>query len=367
MISRDNTQSPVKGTQYHNKHEEMTQHLYENEGMLPHRYVFVLSNKCNLSCAFCNQNKNAEFDSMGVEDWKHVADQLPDYARVTITGGEPFLYKGFNEVFSYVAQRFPCNVISNGVLLTNETTDRLLSYPKFKVLSISIDDIGNTLRGFTEKKWKKFLENLSYFNEKRKTINPECIFDIKTLILDENTENLFDIHKFCLETIGCDVHSFLFLKGSELQHSDKMFPFEAMHEKSRAPTYKRFDRICEALNRVREYNIRYGKKSFLHPKVGSLMTGKELCGIVWVNSAFFDKKYYASCKYPWSSVHINSDGNLCPCLGISMGNVKTQSIKEIVNGDCFKKFRSTIRENGTVEACNRCGWMLPSDPVSSDD
>ena len=35
-------------------------------------------------------------------------------------------------------------------------------------------------------------------------------------------------------------------------------------------------------------------------------------------------------------------------------------IKEIIYGDEFMKFRKTMREEGTVEACNRCGWLQPS-------
>ena len=40
-----------------------------------------------------------------------------------------------------------------------------------------------------------------------------------------------------------------------------------------------------------------------------------------------------------------------------MGNVKDQQLEEIIYGKEFKRFKNTIREQGTVEACNRCGWL----------
>ena len=42
-----------------------------------------------------------------------------------------------------------------------------------------------------------------------------------------------------------------------------------------------------------------------------------------------------------------------------MGNVKDQSIDEIIFSPIFTKFKNTIREKGTVSGCNRCGYLLP--------
>ena len=52
------------------------------------------------------------------------------------------------------------------------------------------------------------------------------------------------------------------------------------------------------------------------------------------------------------------DGSFFPCLAINMGNVKN-GLKEIIYGKKYKEFKDIIKKNGTVEACNRCGWLLP--------
>jgi len=73
----------------------------------------------------------------------------------------------------------------------------------------------------------------------------------------------------------------------------------------------------------------------------------------------FIKGNYKPCKFPWSSVHINVDGNLFPCMAVSMGNVKTTPLPEIIHGKDFMRFKDLIRKEGTVEGCNRCGWLRP--------
>ena len=41
-----------------------------------------------------------------------------------------------------------------------------------------------------------------------------------------------------------------------------------------------------------------------------------------------------------------------------MGNVKN-GLEKIIYGDRFKRFKKIIKDHGTVEACNRCGWLQP--------
>ncbi len=345
---------------FHLKHEVLTEVIYRLPYMLPDRYTFVLTNLCNLTCYFCFQKKDLREDRMSLEDWLDLAKQLPSYARVTLTGGEPLMFYGFDQIFSYVAKHFDCNMISNGLLLNEKKIDFLLSFPKFRVLSISVDDIGNKSRGVNEKQWERTENMMRYFVEKRTRLNSNCVLEAKTVVLDDNAEDLFVIHKYCVEDLHCDHHSFQFLKGSPTQHADYMFPFDDIVKKSHAPVYQKFDTIKEQLEKVKEYNLRTGKTAFLHPKIASLNIKKSLPNIDYLNEREFIKDNYHPCKFPWSSVHINVDGNLFPCMAVSMGNVKETSLAEIIHGKDFIRFKDLIRREGTVEGCNRCGWLRPT-------
>tara|TARA_Y100000310_G_scaffold342778_2_gene447392 strand:- start:362 stop:1435 length:1074 start_codon:yes stop_codon:yes gene_type:complete len=350
---------PEKSQRFHNQHEAFTQKAFDSDHLLPDRYVFVLTNLCNLKCRFCFQEKDLRENRMRLNDWINISNQLPEYSRVTFTGGEPLMFDKFNEIIKSVAQRFDCNMISNGLLLNEKVIELLLSFPRFKVLSISVDDIGNSVRDVDEKQWDRTENMMRRFVEKRNEIKSNCVLETKTVVLEKNAEDLFDIYQYCIEELCCDHHSFQFLKGSPIQHADFMFQFNDMFNKSYAPVYNNWDVIIEQLEKVRKYNIRTGKKSFLHPNVGSLTSNKPISDIRYLNESEFIKENYHACKFPWSSVHINVDGDLFPCMAIQMGNVKKTPLKEIMWGKTFINFKEIIRNEGTVEGCNRCGWLRP--------
>jgi MoaA/NifB/PqqE/SkfB family radical SAM enzyme len=179
------------------------------------------------------------------------------------------------------------------------------------------------------------------------------------MVLDENAEQLFEMYRYFTENLNIDTHSFQFLKGSSIQHADNMVEFEDILKKSKAKTYQKFDIIKEQLQLVKQYNLQKGTVSFLHPKVDSLTSDGPFLRIDYLNDFNHIKKRYSPCKFPWSSVHINVDGTLFPCLAVSMGTVKKQPLCDVISGATFTRFKNLIRKEGSVEACNRCGWLLP--------
>ena len=110
------------------------------------------------------------------DDWIKLTNELPDGSRVTLTGGEPVVFKDFKRVFDHVAKKFECNMITNGILLNEELIDFLLTYKKFKVLSISIDNkkiqLGKmlTLVKKNGMKMGKSGKNDALFSKKKKRI-----------------------------------------------------------------------------------------------------------------------------------------------------------------------------------------------------
>ena len=343
---------------------------YEEDHVMPKRYCLVLTNLCNLACDFCFQIRKKTKNSLNSNDWINLIKQLPDNSRVTLTGGEPLVFKNFKGVFLEAIKRHECNLICNGLLLTEEIIDLLLSSKNFKVLSVSIDNRKNTIRKMAnvnekkwDEKWKHAEKMMLYFQKRKKELNhPSCVLDSKTVVLDENAEDLLDVHKYCVEDLQCDTHSFQFLKGSPILGCDFMYQFNDIFKKSNAYEYKKWDKIKEQLNAVKKYNYDNKKVGFLHPKIDELIgDNKPLDNekMDLLNNKEHKKEKFLPCAQPWSSVHINVDGTVFPCLAVPMGNIQDKSIKEIVFDEEFKKFKNIIRKDGTVEACNRCGWLQP--------
>ena len=168
-------------------------------------------------------------------------------------------------------------------------------------------------------------KNDALFSKKKRELGHDtCVLDAKTVVLDDNASELLEIHKYCIEDLKCDTHSFQFLKGSPIQHSDIMFPENKIFEKSSAYIYKNWRAITEELEKVRNYNIENKKTGYLHPAVASIIDDSSPINIDILNNQSHDKKLYKPCAAPWGSVHINVDGTLFPCLAIDMGNVKNR-------------------------------------------
>jgi hypothetical protein len=145
-----------------------------------------------------------------------------------------------------------------------------------------------------------------------------------------------------MENLKADHHTFQFLKGSTLQHADKPCDLNQIFEHYSAPTYNKFDVISEQLEKIRQYNIAHNMTAFFHPIIGDLNSRKRLEDISILNEEQFRRKLFSPCKFPWSSLHVNYDGEFFPCLSVPLGNIKEKSLKEILHGEAYQNFLSII-------------------------
>ena len=94
MISK-NFESAEK---FYEKNLNYSKKSFQNKNLLPHRYVFILTNLCNLACTFCFQERKKRADRMSTENWLELINQVPKGSRITLTGGEPLVYKDFEKI-----------------------------------------------------------------------------------------------------------------------------------------------------------------------------------------------------------------------------------------------------------------------------
>lgn len=352
-------------TSYHLARKRAASERYESDSIPPHRYVFVLTNKCNLDCSFCFQDRKTLAGAMTTSDWLALIPDLPANAWVTLTGGEPLAFKGFNEVTNALSKRdIPFNVISNGVLLNEELITQLLKNNSFSGLSISIDDIGNKGRDFTSQQWDSLIRNMLDFISLRSVYASKSYLDVKTVILDSNADKLFDIYRYFLVNTPTDTHSFQFLKGSAVQHSDKMFTLLEGSINHYGIQYERWATIVSNLEKISRDLIKSGTKKgvFLHPKLADLRSPtlrEDLEAMETFNTASLDINAFQPCKSLWESVHINADGSVFPCLAIPFGNVKAEKINRLHLSERAIEIKDKVRRNGLLPSCKGCGYLLP--------
>ena len=351
----------ITANELYKKQLEYSKKAFEKDNLMPRRYVFVLTNLCNLRCSFCFQERKKRPDRMTTENWLDVISQIPENSRITLTGGEPLVYQDFDKIFHQANLVAETNIVTNGLLLNNQKIENLLNQKNFKVLGVSIDTIGNVNRDFKKNQWSELISKLNRFIFLREQKGHQSALDIKTVILEENIDQLFEIHKLVTETLKADTHSLQMLKGAEIQHSDLMFDFKQIDSDYEAYQYKKFEKLVEQLNLIKEYDYKFKHRTYLHPSLISFSDNKKFIkeDLLFLNNKKHNPKNFSICYAPWSSVHINVDGNLFPCMAVSMGNVKNAKLQDIIFSDNFKKFKKTIREKGTINGCNRCGWLKP--------
>ena len=315
----------LKHTNYHEQRIKYSEILSKSKNQLPHRYCFILTNKCNLNCHFCFQERTGRKGSLNKDEWIDLIDQLPNYAHVTLTGGEPLVFKGFDEVFLKVTEKHTCNIITNGLLLNDNLIDLLISRPNFQVLSISIDDIGNLNRDVNKLQWDRMLEKLKVLKKKIDKSKSKLIIDTKTVVLDSNSEYLFETYKYLKEVLKCDTHSFQILKGSPVQHADYTFDNESIFDNYIAHKYEKFDAILNEFEKIRIYNLQNNYTSYTHPKYVNLNSDQKIhdqINFTLFNNTDHVPERYKKCKSPWASIHINVEGTVYPCLAVDMGNIR---------------------------------------------
>ena len=348
----------------YNKRRTFERKLEKSNTSLPFRYVFVLTTMCNLRCSFCFQEKKFNKKALNLEGWKNVIDQIPEGSHLTLTGGEPLLFDGFLDLLKYIPKNITFNIITNGLLLDKKTSFEIIQHSNLKCISISIDDIGNKSRSFTEAQWDLLNNNINHLHQNLDIIKrKDLIFDIKSVIHEGNIDQIVPLANYSNNQAGADTHMFMFLKGSPIQHADVMFQYnDILSNFSCVPAGYDTHKLSKELRKLKSFiNNIDSTRYFLHPKYSDLYDSFDVERII---SLLMAEKHepvkYSKCGSPWESTHINNDGNVFPCLAISVGNVKNKKLKDIFQSKETIRFRELINKCGTVPSCKNCGYLTPS-------
>jgi Fe-coproporphyrin III synthase len=108
--------------------------------------------KCNLSCLHCYSSSGPGFKEMlDVEALKKFLEYAYQHGfnNISVSGGEPFLYNGLEELFKFSKSLgYQNTMASNGMLLQAESNQRILEY--VDLIAISLDgpeELHDKMRG----------------------------------------------------------------------------------------------------------------------------------------------------------------------------------------------------------------------------
>lgn len=140
-------------------------HLKAAKNRIPLAGTFELSPCCNLNCKMCYVRKSKkEVEELGgeidVDKWLKLAKDCKDAGMLflLLTGGEPFLYKGFKELYlELLKMGFAITINTNGTLIDEEVMEWLVKSPPFR--------INMTLYGASSETYNKLCGSPSSFDK----------------------------------------------------------------------------------------------------------------------------------------------------------------------------------------------------------
>ncbi len=310
---------------------------------------------CNEKCVHCYATYCDEVKperELDIDKCKKIIDELKSLncCHINFTGGDPFMFKGFNEVFRYAReQNFVCCIYTNGQVLceNNIISDEIIKYkPRTVYISLygSTADVHDTITQIqgsfnrTISIAKKLIDN-----------NISVVFQIMTLTL--NQHQVPDMINLA-ETLNAD-----YRVGLSIINKNNGDSSPQQYAITDTKTIKEI--------------ISISKAKFISMDKESTIQKTDLKSSI--------------CGAGTTSICISPDGNVYPCvsLKIPFGNIFTKSLNEIWNSIERKNLIDSLvwektekctdckyidycphcvgishLENGSALSCNNCDFLL---------
>ena len=288
---------------------------------LPYRIQIETTNRCNLTCAVCpRQRMGLPERDLPLATYEAILDRLDGVRELNLTGwGEPLLHPELVQMIDLAKQKLPAakmRFTTNGVLLTPETTDRLLA-AGLDDLAVSIDEVssrGTEYHGHEPQQLVR--ENVKYLcRQKPKgfTVSLYCLMCGRV----EAIEELID---FAAEA-GVDAFQLI-----RIEREDDDTP---------RPTWQQERELIQAAKR---------KVAQTRMKFVCLNDQGPLLRLAGHHDTW--------CLKIDDYAYVDIDGNVTPCCSLRdyrAGNLLESSLAEIWHGPAFQRFRA---EQGRI--CGRC-------------
>ncbi|MDD3237143.1 MAG: radical SAM protein [Candidatus Gastranaerophilales bacterium] len=330
--------------------------------ILPFRYSFELTYRCNLRCPYCYIGDDRNKNELSTQEWFNIIDQVPRYAFISLIGGEPLLREDFIPILQKCSKRTlnKVNIVSNGSLLTDEIINELIKQ-KLLMFSVSLDGYGATHdlnRGSTGL-FEKVTSNIEKLNNAKKNKKDKPYTDIKTVILENNLNELPKLYKLSNE-LNSEYFSLSFKRNNMMKQNSNLYEtFNKDFYETEYPIELYFDMenfkeiYKELESQAKSYKTKLRWAPKFHP-TGDLKKIEK-----FFSSNASPKDLYHRCLTPYSNININPEGDIYPCLSLKIGNVKENKIKDIINMPKFKCFRKNLKASKLFPACQMCCEIVP--------
>ncbi len=286
-----------------------------------HSVHIKMTDNCNLACRYCYAESGGNCkETLSFETLKDIAYQVKEitpYVEYTISGGEPLLNPDTLEYIKFLKE------LGNGIylltngLLINENNAKFLA-ENCSMIKISLDGSNDSINGLT--RGKNGFDKIMNSYELLLKYNANVMINMTV-----TKKNVSDIQNM-VETFGSRLSLQPFFKagrGSENEDLE-ITGSEYFHAMANVDGVNPLGSIARSLDTLRGRGV-------------------------------------TKCAMADSEISISENGDVFPCQMLTDeefcgGNIKTQSIKEILNSEVFKNVSSF--SSTTNKGCKVCPIRL---------
>jgi MoaA/NifB/PqqE/SkfB family radical SAM enzyme len=330
---------------------------------LPMGAVYEATMRCNLHCEFCYVG-----DFLNLEgEWRREMDldalrrAFPerDGFQISLTGGEIFMRKDILSVMDlFRAKGYACGYLTtNGTIITEERADALAKLAAngfLKHISVSIDgpkELHDAARGL-KGTFERTCAGLRRLQAAAARHNAPLRVSINTTVAHESLDALEEMVDVAGE-LGVDAIGLNHLMFSTPEEVAETVRLLGATDASVIATFVTPDpgldiervraKVSALKEKCRDRNILFDYRPKVHPQLieNYYTPGARLEG---------------RCLYPFLQARVSFSGKVyfCPFIRVEVGDLNTQSLEEIWNGDKLVDMRRRLVENGIFPVCRRC-------------
>ncbi|MBF0319742.1 MAG: SPASM domain-containing protein [Nitrospirae bacterium] len=326
---------------WYTRHPLITKILYLLDSY-PQYLEVEVTTRCNLRCIQCEHTYWHEPGiDMPFDKFKHIIDQFPRLKWIGLTGiGESFMHKDFLNMLEYVKKKHAIVELFDTFYFIDETVAR-------RLIEINIENFFVSLDGATKETYEALRVGSDF---KRVTENVRTFFRIKKEMGSFFPEMNFHyiINKLNCGEVSRYVELVAELSGARPSGGDDVTIFfsQMLHR------FKESDELFikvpeETIAEAIEAGKRHGVKITWNPDVPT------------------DKPPMNNCV-EWTMPFIFATGDVIPCCSgneanrrdfqreTALGNIFTQSFKEIWRGQRYKNLKTMLKTGQCPPPCSNC-------------
>jgi radical SAM protein with 4Fe4S-binding SPASM domain len=341
------------------EHRRLTQKVYKylKTGLapIPDMIMFEPTQRCNLNCKMCYQDRNAlkNQNELTIEQICTFFNQYPNLKKVALTGGEIFIRHDIVDLICYLDRTRDIVLSTNGTLIQKAEIERLEKCKRIFTTCISLDgprDVHELIRGI-KGSFDRTIRNIGILAQLF-PVTVTCV------IQNENIGVLPEVVHLCA-ALGVKKVKFelerIYSEHASIQAMDEMAieaPDIPISSRGRMREYT----LSTLQSKIRECKI-HGKKagiciSFDPP---FLINEIEAC----YSGNLRSKRKYVCQKFGEATMAPNGDLIHCFVIRKPFGNILDTSFEEIWNSEGANVFRRHLLMNNLTPLCENCPFMVP--------